>query len=119
MVHRIGADYFLNDNANKGASWGVLTNPSANLLDGSPVWAAMLENNLKICAFFGAEHGFNGNIQDAIPIDGEWTTSKIPIYSIFGKNLEPTAQMLRGLDAVVFDIQDIGCRYYTYIYSLG
>ena len=119
MQHRIGADYFLNDKANRGASWGVVSNPSANLLDGTPVWAAMLENNIKIQAFFGAEHGFNGNIQDAIHVNSQTATDNIPVYSLFGKNLEPTAQMLRGLDAVVFDIQDIGCRYYTYIYSLG
>lgn len=119
MNHRIGADDFLDDAANKGAGWGVLTNPSANLLDGTPVWAAMLENNMKIRALFAPEHGFKGNVQDAVPIDSEITADDIHVHSIFGKNLEPTAQMLRGLDAVVFDIQDIGCRYYTYVYSLG
>ena len=119
MDHRIGADYFLDDNANKGLSWGVVTNPSANLCDGTPVWAAMLENNMKIRALFGAEHGFRGNVQDSVHVDGGMTADNIPVYSLFGKNLEPTAQMLRGLDSVVFDIQDIGCRYYTYVYSLG
>ena len=119
MYHRIGADYFLDDEANKGVSWGVLTNPSANLLNGTPLWAAMPENDIKIRAFFGAEHGFKGNVQDSVHVDGGITSDNIHIHSLFGKNLEPTAAMLRGLDAVVFDIQDIGCRYYTYVYSLG
>lgn len=70
-----------------------------------------------LVALFSPEHGLGGD-QDGI-IKSSQTQNGIPIYSLYGKNKKPTPAQLKGLDALIFDIQDIGCRFYTYISTLG
>lgn len=113
-----GIDVLLRDGMLRGARIGIATNPSAVTAQGRPTWQALLEAGYSIGAFFGPEHGFRGDAQDAVEIeDGEFRG--IPSYSLYGKRLAPDRHMLEGLDALVFDIQDIGCRYYTYLYTLA
>ncbi|MDO5576495.1 MAG: DUF1343 domain-containing protein [Fibrobacter sp.] len=74
----------------------------------------------KIGAIFGPQHGLFGQTQDNMV---EWeggTDSKrnVPVYSLYGKNRKPTPQMLCGLDALVVDLQDVGARPYTYVWTL-
>jgi uncharacterized protein YbbC (DUF1343 family) len=69
---------------------------------------------------FGPQHGFRGETQDNMV---EWRSYehphlRIPVYSLYGKHREPTAEMLRGLDAFLIDLQDIGARYYTFIWTM-
>jgi uncharacterized protein YbbC (DUF1343 family) len=72
---------------------------------------------------FGPEHGLRGDAQDMIGVDGGERDARtgLPVYSLYGHDaasLSPTPAMLEGLDAVVFDIQDVGARYYTFVWTM-
>jgi uncharacterized protein YbbC (DUF1343 family)/CubicO group peptidase (beta-lactamase class C family) len=73
---------------------------------------------LKLAAIFAPEHGFNGTVNEKIPSSIE-PISKLPVYSLYGNVLRPTREMVQGLDAIVFDIQDAGARFYTYITTMA
>ena len=74
--------------------------------------------NVKLVALFSPEHGLYGNV-DAKVTSGTDPQTGLPVYSLYGKTLRPTPDMLRGIDALVFDIQDAGARFYTYITTLA
>ena len=67
---------------------------------------------------FSPEHGIRGEVDAAVP-DGKDDATGLPIISLYGKDRKPRAKDLEGLDALVYDIQDIGTRFYTYITTLG
>jgi uncharacterized protein YbbC (DUF1343 family) len=113
-----GLDAFITDPARRGRRYGLATNPSAVTAGGVPAWKAFMEAGLGPACLFGPEHGFRGAAQDAVEV-GDDTFLGIPAYSLYGKRLKPEPRMLEGLDAVVFDMQDVGCRYYTYLYTLA
>jgi uncharacterized protein YbbC (DUF1343 family) len=77
---------------------------------------------LQITALFGPEHGVRGDAQDMIAVDGARDAqSALPIYSLYGSteaSLSPTAEMLEQIDVMVYDIQDIGSRYYTFVWTM-
>jgi uncharacterized protein YbbC (DUF1343 family) len=73
---------------------------------------------VKMCAIFSPEHGLAGNLDEKISSRKDASTG-LPVYSLYGKTMRPTPEMLRGLDALVFDIQDIGARFYTYITTMA
>ena len=80
---------------------------------------ALLENGFQVKVVFAPEHGFRG-IADAGEIvkDSKDIKTGIPIVSIYGKQKAPTAEQIADIDAVVFDIQDVGARFYTYISTM-
>ncbi len=73
---------------------------------------------LKLVAIFSPEHGFSGKAEGKVSSTKEPLTG-LPIYSLYGVVARPTQKMLAGLDALVFDIQDAGARFYTYITTMG
>lgn len=76
---------------------------------------------INLCALFGPQHGIRGDVQDNM-VETSHTIDKItglPIYSLYSETREPTSEMLSGLDALVFDLQDVGCRVYTFIYTMA
>jgi len=100
---------------------GLLTNPSGvkgNLQTTSDVLFKNAQVNLR--ALFGPEHGIRGAIyageKIATSIDAK---TGIPVYSLYGKTRKPSADMLRDIDLILVDIQDIGLRAYTYIYTMA
>jgi len=77
-------------------------------------------DNVSVTALFGPEHGIFGNEEAGKKIDSrEDSLNQIPVYSLYGDNLKPTEKMLRNVDILVFDIQDIGARFYTYISTMA
>lgn len=79
----------------------------------------LLSKNIKVISIFALEHGFRGNAAAGEEIeDGIDTKTGIPVVSLYGNNRKPTPTQLKGLDLVIFDIQDVGCRFYTYISTL-
>ena len=105
----------------QGKSVGLVTNPTGvdrNL--NSTVDILFNAPGVKLVALFGPEHGVRGDIQAGGYV-AQATDAKtgLPIYSLYGSTRKPTAKMLQGLDAVVYDIQDNGCRSYTFISTLG
>src|SRR5262249_56074094 len=72
-------------------------------------------------AIFGPQHGFRSDVQDNM-IETRHARDEIrrvPVYSLYSETREPTAEMLRGLDVLVIDLQDVGVRIYTYIYTMA
>jgi len=78
--------------------------------------------DLKITALFGPEHGVRGDAQDMISVDAARDArSDLPIHSLYGTTLEsltPTAAMLDAIDVMVYDVQDVGSRYYTFVWTM-
>jgi uncharacterized protein YbbC (DUF1343 family) len=76
--------------------------------------------NTEVVALFGPEHGIKGKEAAGSKIENKTDPLKdIPIYSLYGKTLKPTSEMLDNIEILVFDIQDIGARFYTYIYTMS
>jgi uncharacterized protein YbbC (DUF1343 family) len=80
--------------------------------------------DFELVRLFGPEHGIRGDAQDMIVVDGSGIDSRtgLPVHSLYGQeeaSLWPTEQSLEGLDVLVFDIQDVGARYYTYVYTMA
>src|SRR5262249_47611163 len=71
-----------------------------------------------LVALFSPEHGIRGTADEKIG-DSRDEATGLPIYSLYGARKKPTAETLRGIDTLVYDIQDAGCRFYTYISTLG
>ncbi len=71
-----------------------------------------------LVALFGPEHGIRGEVDEKFG-DSKDAKTGLPIYSLYGERRKPTAEQLKGLDALVFDIQDVGCRFYTYTSTMG
>lgn len=77
-------------------------------------------NGFKLVALFGPEHGIRGDVEAGDKIsDYIDKTTGLPVYSLYGKNRKPSDDILENIDVLVYDIQDIGCRSYTFISSLG
>jgi uncharacterized protein YbbC (DUF1343 family)/CubicO group peptidase (beta-lactamase class C family) len=75
-------------------------------------------DGVTLVALFSPEHGIRGAV-DAQVADSKDDKTGLPIYSLYGTRRKPTAETLKGIDTLVFDIQDAGCRFYTYISTLG
>jgi uncharacterized protein YbbC (DUF1343 family) len=105
----------------EGKRLGIIANHTAYDRSGRfivDVFESM--NGIKITALFSPEHGLWGTAPDAEKIDNQThPIYKLPIYSLYGKTQKPTKDMLRDIDVLVFDIQDIGARFYTYIYTMS
>ena len=88
-------------------------NGSMHLVD------SLLSHNINISKVFSPEHGFRGDVDAGETVnDGIDLKTGLPIVSLYGKNKKPTAEQLKGINLVVFDIQDVGVRFYTYISTL-
>ncbi len=79
----------------------------------------LLKRNVNVVKIFCPEHGFRGNAEAGAQIaSGTDPKTGLPIISLYGKNKKPTPEQLQNIDYVVFDLQDVGCRFYTYISTL-
>ncbi len=77
------------------------------------------ENGIEVKKIFAPEHGFRGTEDAGAKVNNEIDTKTgIPIISLYGKNKKPTPENLKGIEAIVFDIQDVGVRFYTYLSTL-
>ena len=102
----------------KGKRIGLVANQSSIIGKKSSV-DSLLNLGIKIVKVFGPEHGFRGNASNGAVVNSEVDTKTgIPIISLYGRNEKPTKEQLEGIDLMVFDIQDVGCRYYTNINTL-
>ncbi len=82
-------------------------------------FAALGKEVVEICKVFGPEHGFRGKGEDAVPIEDDVDQETgLPVISLYGRKRKPTAGDLADLDLLLFDIQDVGVRFYTYISTL-
>jgi uncharacterized protein YbbC (DUF1343 family) len=103
----------------RGLRLGLITNhtghdrlrrPTIDLLQSAP--------GVQLVTLFGPEHGIRGEFDEKIR-DSVDAQTGLPVYSLYGERRVPLPEQLRGLDALVFDVQDIGCRFYTYPSTMG
>jgi len=105
----------------KGKKVGLITNASG--VDSKLNSTIDILNSAKgfeLVALFGPEHGIRGDVEGGDNIsDYTDITTGLPVYSLYGKNRKPDKEILEKIDVLIYDIQDIGCRSYTFISSLG
>lgn len=103
----------------KNKKIGVITNQSGILSNSNHLVDFLLSKNINVKTIFAPEHGFRGTADAGEVIkDGKDTKTSLPIISLYGNNKKPKKEQLAGLDILVFDLQDVGARFYTYISSL-
>ncbi|HEY8542336.1 MAG TPA: DUF1343 domain-containing protein, partial [Pseudothermotoga sp.] len=104
----------------KNANIGLVTNSTGINCQLRMNIDLFLEKGLKVIKLFGPEHGVFGAAPDGMKVtDFIDPRYKIPVYSLYGDNLRPTKEMLEGIDVMIYDIQDVGLRFYTYIYTMA
>ena len=80
---------------------------------------SLLSLDVEVCKVFCPEHGFRGKAEAGVPVnDSVDALTRLPLISLYGKNKKPSQSQLEGVDVVVFDLQDVGCRFYTYLSTL-
>jgi uncharacterized protein YbbC (DUF1343 family) len=117
----LGLDVFRRDRFKilKGKKVGLITNYSGVSLDLKSNIELMLKEKINIQKIFTPEHGFFG-MSDGLPIENSYHPKyKIKLISLYGKKLKPSYEDLENIDILVYDIQDVGLRYYTFIYTLA
>ena len=125
LEHRtgFGIDRLLADpSAVAGKRIGLITNPSGVTSRGIPTWQALLWTEAKLARLFGPEHGVDGSAlyMEAVG-NATHAASGLPAVSLYGLSVEtrrPRPEHLEGLDAIVFDVADVGSRYYTYNWTM-
>lgn len=106
----------------RGKKIGLVTNPTGvDRWMNSTIDILYNAPEVELVALFGPEHGVRGSVHAGIGIEDTPVdpSTGVRIYSLYGKSRLPSASSLEGLDAIVYDIQDIGCRSYTYISTMG
>ena len=104
-----------------GKKIALAVNPSSIRSDFRFIVDAFLdEKSWQLVALFGPEHGIRGEMQDQeLCTTFQDPRTGLPIHSLYGRHLKPEPEMLHGVDAIVFDMQDVGSRYYTFVYTLS
>ncbi len=117
-----GADILLSEKFDliKNKNVGIITNHTAILGNGTHLVDTLFSrNDVRISALFGPEHGIRGNAANGKTIkNGKDIKTGLKVFSLYGKNKKPTKEMLQNIDILIFDIQDIGARFYTYISTM-
>jgi len=116
-----GMDVLERDNFKQlaGMRIGLVTNQTGRDRNGRATIDVLFKApNVKLTALFSPEHGIRGAADEKVS-DSKDEQTGLPIYSLYGETRRPKAEQLKDLDALVFDIQDIGTRFYTYISTLG
>ena len=116
---KFGIDHFLQQTKHKEKRLALVTNDAALTSQGIKTRIALLKNNFKLIKLFSPEHGLS-----AAGADGTFVQNSIdrvtglPVISLYGDHLAPTEKDLENVDIVLFDIPDVGCRFYTYLWTM-
>lgn len=103
----------------RGKRIGLVAHPAAILPDCTHALAALRLSGLKVTTVFGPEHGWSGAAADGVRVThAHDERAAVTVYSLYGDGHEPTAGMLAEVDALIFDMQDVGARFYTYASTL-
>lgn len=122
MSIRLGSERLLSSSLLRGQRVGIVCNPASvdhqfvHIIDR----LTALEG-ARLAAIFGPQHGFRSDVQENMIETGHSSDSdrRVPIYSLYSETRIPTPDMLRNLDVLVIDLQDVGTRIYTYIYTMA
>jgi uncharacterized protein YbbC (DUF1343 family) len=118
----LGIDRLLDSPRLDGQRVALVCNPSS--VDGRLQHTAdrlAAHPRARLAALFGPQHGFRSDVQENMIESGHAhdEARRVPVYSLYSETREPTADMLRGVDVLVVDLQDVGTRIYTYIYTMA
>ncbi len=119
---KTGADILIERRLNivKGKNVGLITNQTGRLSTGEFLLDALRAQSVHVVALFSPEHGIRGTVEAGVPIQNETDSATgIPIYSLHGRTKKPDSSMLKGIDLLVYDVQDVGVRFYSYISTMG
>jgi uncharacterized protein YbbC (DUF1343 family) len=122
MKVQLGCEQLLASHSLDGTRVGLVCNPAS--VDGQLRHVADLfarHPKAQLAALFGPQHGFRSDVQDNMieTRHGKDDVRRVPVYSLYSETREPTAAMLAGLDVLVIDLQDVGSRIYTFIYTMA
>ncbi len=122
MPVTLGSTVLLSSGRLRGARIGVVANPAS--VDAEFVHVVdrlAATGGVTLAALFGPQHGFHADVQDNMieTPHGRDRTREIPVYSLYSETREPTDGMLAGLDLLVIDLQDVGTRVYTFVYTMA
>jgi uncharacterized protein YbbC (DUF1343 family) len=102
-----------------GKRVGLITNHTGRALDGrSTIELLHAAPRVTLVRLFSPEHGIAGRLDSQVP-DAQDPATGLPIHSLYGRERRPAKELLAGIDALIFDIQDAGCRFYTYVSTMG
>jgi uncharacterized protein YbbC (DUF1343 family) len=118
----LGSERLLESRRLAGRRVGIVCNPAS--IDGEFRHVAdrlAADPRIHLAALFGPQHGFRSDVQENMIETGHAQDAirQVPVYSLYSETREPTAEMLRDLDVLVVDLQDVGTRIYTYIYTMA
>jgi uncharacterized protein YbbC (DUF1343 family) len=118
----LGSERLLASNRLDGVRVGIVCNPASVDRDLHHVADRLaIHPRARLSAIFGPQHGFRSDVQDNMieTRHGHDEIRRVPVYSLYSETREPTDEMLRDLDVLVIDLQDVGVRIYTYIYTMA
>src|SRR5213596_1468228 len=124
MPVSLGTDRLLAANRLAGRRVGLVCNPASidrDLRHTADRLAAAGPDGPVLKAIFGPQHGFRSDVQENMIETGHSRDEAraVPVYSLYSETRQPTAEMLDGIDMLVIDLQDVGTRIYTYIYTMA
>jgi uncharacterized protein YbbC (DUF1343 family) len=122
MKVRLGSEQLLASGALKKKRVGIVSNPASIDANFQHIVRAIAnEPDVTLAAIFGPQHGYRADVQDNMIETGHAKdpTRGVPVYSLYSETREPTAEMLKGLDVLVIDLQDVGSRIYTFVYTMA
>jgi uncharacterized protein YbbC (DUF1343 family) len=117
----LGSDILFDRELVRGRTVGIVCNPASVTTGYEHVVDRALAAGVTVGAIFGPQHGFRSDVQDNMIETPHVTDARrrVPVYSLYSETREPTAEMLAGLEALVIDLQDVGTRVYTYVYTMA
>ena len=119
---RLGSDRLLASGQLNNARVGVVSNPASVDASFRHVARALADApGVTLGAIFGPQHGYRADVQDNMieTAHAHDPARGVPIYSLYSETREPTAEMLKGIDVLVVDLQDVGSRIYTFVYTMA
>lgn len=117
VLLRTGAEMSMEQQLPKGHV--AVVGNQTSVIDGTHIVDTLIARDVQVVKIFCPEHGFRGTAAAGAHVDNSVDPKTgLPIISLYGKNKKPTKEQLKDVDCVIFDLQDVGCRFYTYISTL-
>ena len=122
MTTRTGLDVLLTDRSElvRGRRVGVISNPNGVTSQLESIVDVLPRAGANLVALFGPEHGIQGDAQAGAHVEAaNDAATGLPVYSLYGATQRPTPEMLQGIELLVYDMQDAGGRFYTYLFTMA
>ena len=103
----------------RGKRVALITNAASVSRSGEPGYRVLLRNGVDLRFLMAPEHGFTLDYEAGQMVGNAGVGENLKVWSLYGETRKPTKEMLKEVDTIVFDIQDIGCRFYTYVSTMG